>query len=71
MSLYDKDLMEEIQIREKKAWKDFAHKVGAAQAAIRGEANVWTLKQCECGSEKCGSPKHSHYCPKYIKDDIA
>lgn len=20
---------------------------------------------CECGSEKCGLPKHSDYCPKY------
>lgn len=21
--------------------------------------------KCECGSEKCGSPKHSGWCPKW------
>ena len=24
--------------------------------------------QCECGAEKCGSPKHSDWCPKWQKD---
>lgn len=22
-------------------------------------------KTCECGSDKCGSPRHSSWCPKY------
>lgn len=24
--------------------------------------------QCECGSDKVGSDRHSDYCPKYIGD---
>jgi hypothetical protein len=23
------------------------------------------LKGCECGAEKCKSPAHAHYCPKF------
>lgn len=24
--------------------------------------------RCECGSDTCGSPKHSHWCPKFTGD---
>lgn len=27
-------------------------------------------KRCECGTEKCGSNKHSEWCPKYKKEDM-
>jgi len=23
------------------------------------------IYKCECGSEKCGSPRHSDWCPKH------
>jgi len=26
-------------------------------------------KSCECGSEKVGSPRHSDWCPCYIKEE--
>lgn len=34
------------------------------QIAINDTLKACVIK-CECGSESCGSPKHSQWCPKY------
>jgi hypothetical protein len=26
-------------------------------------------KRCECGADKCGSPRHSCWCPKYKEEE--
>lgn len=31
-------------------------------------AMVYKSCKCECGAEKCGSARHSDYCPKYRKE---
>jgi hypothetical protein len=51
-----------------------AQQAVAAQAASRTVKftgghminwDPWDSPTCECGSDKCGSPSHSHWCPKY------
>lgn len=35
------------------------------KAVSCGETYVSATTACECGSEKLGSPAHSHWCPKF------